>query len=323
MMREKLPANARPASGKALSMGATEWTMLLVLSGLWGGSFFFIGVAVKQLPTLTIVALRVTLAALVLWGVIVVSGRKVPRGARVWLAFLGMGLINNVIPFVLIVWGQQTIASGLASILNATTPLFTVLVAGLLLSDERLSLCKLIGVAIGFGGVSVMIGWDAFAGLGKDVLAEAAILGGALAYAFAGVYGRRFKRLGVDPIITATGQVSAAALLLVPAALLVDTPWTLPMPSPGTWGALIGLAVLSTALAYVLYFRILARAGATNVLLVTFLIPVSAILLGTLFLGERITWIEALGMALISLGLAVMDGRLWPLIRARVIRPPA
>lgn len=292
-------------------MGLAEWTMLLTLSVLWGGSFFFVGVAVAELPTLSIVVLRVGLAALTLWAVIALLGRPVPRTPVVWIAFLGMGLLNNVVPYGLIVWGQHTVASSLASILNATTPLFGVVVAGLLLPDERVSVLKLIGVAVGFGGVVVMIGLDALSGLGAGVLAQLAVLGAALSYAFAGVFGRRFKRLGVDPIVTAAGQVTASTALVAPMAILVDRPWTLAMPSAATWSAIAGLAVLSTALAYILYFRILARAGATNLLLVTFLIPVSAILLGSLVLGERLEWTHVFGMALIGLGLAAIDGRLF------------
>ena len=205
---------------------------------------------------------------------------------RTWVAFAGMALLNNVLPFVLIVWGQHRIASGLASILNATTPLFTVLVAHWLTSDERLNPLKAAGVMVGFAGAAVMIGPDALAGLASSVLAQLACLGGALSYAFAGVFGRRFRRMGVPPLATAAGQVAASTVLLLPIMLVADRPWTLAMPHPATWGAVLGVGLLSTALGYVLYFRILATAGATNLLLVTFLIPASAILLGVLILGE-------------------------------------
>ncbi|PTW47736.1 DMT family transporter [Rhodovulum kholense] len=294
-----------------LTMGRAEWAMLLALSVLWGGSFLFVGIAVAELPTLTLVWLRVALAALVLWAAVAVTGRPLPRSPGVWAAFLGMGLLNNVIPFSLIVAGQHSIASGLASILNATTPLFTVVVAGLLLADERPGGLKLCGVAAGLAGVAVMIGPDALAGLGTNALAQLAVLGGALSYACAAVFGRRFRRMGVDPLVTAAGQVGAATLLLSPAMLIADRPWTLPMPGTATCAAVLGLAVLSTALAYLLYFRILARAGATSLSLVTFLIPVSAILLGGLVLGERLAPTDFAGMACIALGLAAVDGRLF------------
>ncbi|MEM8814149.1 MAG: DMT family transporter [Pseudomonadota bacterium] len=292
-------------------MGPIEWTMLLGLSVLWGASFFFVGVAVRDLPTLTIVACRVGLAALTLWAVIAVIGRPVPLQSKVLIAFLGMGFLNNVVPFGLIVWGQQTIASGLASILNATTPIFTVIVAGTLLVDERITIGKLIGVATGLIGVIIMIGIDALAGLTRDIWAQIAILGAAISYGFAAVFGRRFKALGVDPVVTAAGQVTASTMILAPVALLVDRPWTLPMPGIDTTASLTALAVLSTAFAYILYFQILRRAGATNIALVTFLVPVSAILLGSLILGERLDWFHFLGMALVGAGLAAIDGRLF------------
>lgn len=304
-------------------MGSVEWMMLVLLSVLWGGSFLFVGVAVRDLPVLTIVVLRVGLASLVLWGMVVFLRRAVPGDPGVWFAFLGMGVLNNVIPFSLIVWGQQTIASGLASILNATTPLFTVAVAGLLLYDERINGRKIAGIAAGFAGVVVMIGPGVLSGLGADLLAQIACLSGALSYAFAGVFGRRFKRLKVDPIVVAAGQVTGAALMLAPLALFIERPWTLPMPAPSTWAAIVGLAVLSTALAYILYFRILQRAGATNLLLVTFLIPVSAIALGVSVLGERLNGSEIAGMVLIGAGLVAIDGRVLNIGRRRPTEPSA
>lgn len=299
-----------PEAIKAKVMGPAEWAMLIALSLLWGGSFFFVGVAVKALPPFTIVALRVSLAAAALLLFLRFTGRSMPRDGRIWLAFFGMGLLNNLIPFSLIVWGQTHIASGLASILNATTPLFGVVVAHLLTDDEKLTANKLSGVLIGFLGVAVMIGPAALGGLGSNVLAQVAVLGAALSYAFAGVFARRFKRMGVAPIVTATGQVSASSLMLVPIALLVDRPWALTVPGLEVWGAIVGIALISTALAYVLFFRILETAGVTNLMLVTFLIPVSAILLGALFLGESLEPKHFLGMALIAAGLAAIDGRL-------------
>ena len=291
-------------------MGTAEWGMLLALSVLWGGSFFFVGVAVKELPPFTIVTLRVGLAALALAALLRIMGLAMPKDRRIWIAFFGMGLLNNVIPFCLIVWGQTQIASGLASILNATTPLFTVLVAHVLTADEKMTGARLAGVTIGFAGVAVMISPAALSGLGGNVWAQLAVLGAAVSYAFASVFGRRFKTMGVAPLMTATGQVMASTVMLIPLALLVDRPWTLPVPSLSTWGALAGIALLSTALAYVLFFRILSAAGATNLTLVTFLVPVSAILLGWLILGEKLEIKHFVGMAMIAVGLAAIDGRL-------------
>ncbi|MEC5323983.1 DMT family transporter [Aurantimonas sp. E1-2-R+4] len=292
-----------------------EWGMLLTLSVLWGGSFFFTEVAVKELPPFTIVVLRVGLASMILFAALGLLGVRMPREWRVWAAFLIMGLINNAVPFSLLVWGQTQIASGLAAILNATTPLFAVLVAHVLTDDEKLTGKRLVGIVAGLSGVAVMIGPAALEGFGLGVVAQLACLAAAFSYALAGIFGRRFKRMGVAPLATATGQVTASTLLLLPLALVVDRPWTLAMPSLPTVGAILGIAALSTALAYVLYFRILATAGATNLLLVTFLIPVSAIILGSLVLGERLDPRHFLGMGLIGLGLAAIDGRLIGLVR--------
>lgn len=291
-------------------MSAAQWAMLLALSVLWGGSFFFTGVALSALPPLTLVVLRVGIAALILNLVLPLAGLDRPRGRAVWGAFVGMGLLNNVVPFLLIVWGQTQIASGLAAILNATSPLFTVLVAHWFTTDERMTVSKFAGVLIGFTGVVVMVGSSAISGTESHLAAQIAVLAAALSYACAGVFGRRFRRLGVPPLVTAAGQVTASTLLLLPVALVVDRPWTLAMPGASVWAAVLGIAILSTALAYLLYFRLLASAGATNLLLVTFLIPVSAILLGAFVLGERLDMRHYAGMALIACGLAAIDGRL-------------
>ena len=297
------------------TMTSPEWAMLIVLSVLWGGSFFFTGVALMELPPLTIVLLRVALAAVILNSALSALGLWMPRDGRVWAAFFGMGLLNTAAPFCLIVWGQSHIASGLAAILNATTPFSTVIVAHFMTADEKMTGKRLAGVLLGLLGIVLMIGPEALKGLGANVLAQCAVLTAAVSYALAGVFGRRFKRMGVAPMVTATGQVTASTLMLLPVALLEDRPWTLTMPSLPVWGAVVGLAALSTAVAYILYFRILASAGATNLLLVTFLIPVSAILLGSLALGERLDPKHFLGMALIGAGLAAIDGRLLRLVR--------
>jgi drug/metabolite transporter (DMT)-like permease len=297
------------------TMGLREWSLVLVLSVIWGGSFFFIGVAVKALPPLTLVFLRVALAAVVLNLVVPAVGLRMPADRKTWSSFFGMGFLNNLIPFSLIVWGQTHIASGLASILNATTPVFTVIVAHFLTQDEKLTANRIMGVLVGLAGVTVIIGPEALQGLGANVVAQMAVLAAAVCYSFAGIFGRRFRRLGVHPVVTATGQVSAAAIMLLPLALVVDHPWRLPFPSASVLAAVLGLALISTALAYIIFFRVLATSGATNIMLVTFLIPVSAILLGTIFLGEHLAWKHFLGMGLIGAGLAAIDGRLLARIR--------
>lgn len=260
--------------------------MLMALAVVWGGSFFFNAVAVREVPVFTVVVSRVAIAALLLLTMLKIIGERLPRGWGVWSAFFGMGLLNNVIPFSLIVGGQQHIASGVASILNASTPLFTVIFAHFLTRDEKITGGKFLGVVIGFVGVAIMIGSDAMQALGTNILAQLMCLAAAISYACAGIFGRRFRSMGVGPLPTATGQVVASSVLLIPVMLVIDQPWTLPPPSMAAIGALVGVAAISTAFAYALYFRILATAGATNLLLVTFLIPVSAILLGILFLHE-------------------------------------
>lgn len=305
-------------TGKAASnvtMGPVEWLLLITLSVLWGGSFFFSEVALFELPPFTVVFGRVGFAALALWVVVYATGQRMPRDAKLWLAFLVMGAINNLIPFSLIVWGQTQIASGLASILNATTPLFTVVLAHVLTRDETMTANRLGGVLVGLVGVSVMIGPAVLSGFGGSLIAQFAVLGAAVSYAFAGIFGRRFK--GLPPTVVAAGQVTATTVMIAPVAVIADRLWLAPMPGLVTWGSIIGLALLSTAVAYVIYFRILAAAGATNLLLVTFLVPVSAILLGATILGETLTLGQIAGMLLISLGLAAIDGRPLRLLRRR------
>ena len=296
-------------------MNRSEWLALLLLSVLWGGSFFFAAVLIRTLPPFTIVFLRVGLAAAILNALVKALGMRMPGSRAVWLAFFAMGLLNNAVPFSLVVWGQSHIASGLAAILNATTPISAVVVAHLLTDDEKMTGNRFLGVVIGFFGVVILIGPDSLKRLGANVWAQVAVLTAAVFYAFAGVYGRRFKRLGIDPILTATGQVTASAIVLFPIAMLVDNPWTLTIPALPVWEAILGSAVLSTALGYIMYFRILATAGATNLLLVTFLIPVSAIMMGTFGLGERLDPRHFVGLAFIGAGLAAIDGRLPSRIR--------
>ena len=300
-----------------MRLGPMDWGLLVLLSLLWGGSFLCVGIAVQELPVLTIIALRVSLAALVLWGIALFSGHQLPRGRKTWQAFLALGLLNNVIPFGLIVFGQQTIGAGLAAILNATTPLWTVLIAALFLADERFSKQKLFGVLLGLVGVIVMVGPDSLAGISRNLGAQLAVLGATLSYAFASVFGRRFAAAKISPLHTALGQVTASSFILVPLALMIDTPWASALPSQATIFAILGLAVLSTAGGYLLFFNILERAGATNVSLVTFLIPPSAIAMGMLFLEETLQGIHFIGLALIILGLLSLQGRLFRLSRPK------
>lgn len=291
-------------------MSPAQWAMLVLLSLLWGGSFFFAGVAVREIPPVTIALARAGGAALILNLLLPLIGQRLPVTRAAWIAFGVMGFINNVVPFTLIFWAQSHIASGLASILNATTPLSAIVVAHLATQDEKMVGSRLAGVLIGFFGVATMIGLDLLEGVGTHVAAQFALVLAGFSYACAGVYGRRFSRMGVSPMATATGQVTMSTLMLAPMAAMIDAPWTLPAPSMTAWLALAGIAILSTALAYVIYFRLLATAGATNLLLVTFLIPVSAIAMGVAVLGEQLAARHFVGLLIIGLGLACIDGRL-------------
>lgn len=302
-------------------MSSREWLLLVALSALWGATFFFAEVALAEIAPLALVAARVGLAALALGLVAAARRQRLPRGRARDL--LVMALLNNVLPFSLIFWGQTRIDSGLAAVLNATTPLFTALLAHGLTPDERLTPRRLGGVLLGLAGVAVMIGPRAVAGAGQDLPAQAACLAAACAYALAGLFGRRFR--GDPPTVTAAGQLAMSALVMTPVALAVHGAPA--VPGARALMALAGLALLSTALAYAIYFRLLATAGATNLLLVTLLIPVTALLLGTLVLGERLEAREIAGMAGIGLGLGLLamgatGGRVSRDVRSRAGRRP-
>ena len=289
-------------------MTAYEWGLVFALSVIWGGAFFFGEVALVELPPLTVVLGRVGFAALILLVIVRLSGHKMPWSWRAWRAFAIMGLLNNFIPFSLIVWGQIHLTGGVASIFNATTPFFAVVFAHFLTQDERMSTNRVVGILAGISGVAFIVGPGVFKGFDQQLLAQLAIMAAAISYSFAGIYGRRFAKS--PPLITATGQVTASTFLMAPVALYFDKPWTLMPLSWSTWGAIIGIASLCTALAYLIYFRILKTAGATNLMIVTLLIPPSAILLGVLFLGEVLGPQEMIGVAIIGVGLLLLDGRI-------------
>lgn len=303
---------AQPRSAPARSMGPLEWLLLGILSVLWGGSFFFNKLALAEWPPFAVLLVRVGLAAFALLAIMRLAGLSMAVGRRFWLAFFGMGILNNVIPFSLFLWGQTQIASGLAAILNAMTPIFSVLVMHAF-GNERATGPKIAGVLAGLAGVAILMGPDALAGLGLNLLAQLACVAATVSYAFSGLYGRRFREL--PPLVTAAGQLSASTLMMIPVVLVMHPPWTLPVPSQQGLSALIGLALISTALAYVIFFRIMRSAGPSNVMLVTFLIPVSAVLLGSGLLGEALLPRHFAGMAAIFLGLALIDGRVAKLRR--------
>jgi drug/metabolite transporter (DMT)-like permease len=294
-----------------IGMDERDWGLLGLLSVLWGGSFFFTGVAVAELPPLTIVLARVGIAAVLLLPVLWVSGARLPARLADWMPFLVMGLLNNVIPFCLIVSGQTRIASGLAAVLNATTPLFTVVVMAAS-GDEPLAARRLLGLLAGLAGVIVLRGRELEIA-GGETLGMLLCLGAALSYGFSGLWGRR-RLAGTPPLTSATCQLICSSVVMLALAGLVDRPWLLPAPGLRTWLALLATAALSTALAYVVFFHILVRSGASNVMLVTLLIPVTAILLGHFLLGEPLEAREIVGALVIGGALLIVDGRVLKLL---------
>lgn len=305
-------------------MNGRDWAVLAVLAAIWGGAFVFIGIAVRHVDPLTYVWLRLTIAAAAMWAFLAWKGHGLGLPRPVWGGIVLLALLNNALPFALFGWSQTHIASGLASILNATTPIWGVVVAHLFTTDERMNPRKLAGVVLGFGGVAVMIGPSLLSTIGTNVLAMLACITASLSYALAAVWARRFKPLGLSPLSVTTGQLTAGAAMMLPVMLIVDRPWTSAMPPLEAWGSIVALALFCTAFGYVLYFRLIDSAGATNALLVTLLVPPIAIFLGALLLGETLAPQDFLGLALIAVGLAAIDGRLLSLWRdRRRLRPAA
>jgi len=291
---------------------------LLALSVLWGGSFFFAKVIVRDVPSLTVVLTRFAIATLALWLYLRARRLAVPRSLSTWAAFAGMGLLNNLLPAALVTWSQKTIASGLAAILIATTPLFSILAAHWLATDEKMTTDKIAGILLGIAGVAILVGDGSLSGSEHGLVPLLACLAAAISYGFANVFGRRFKLMGIVPVVGAFGQIAATAVMMAPLAIAVDQPWRLMTPAPSVWAAMAGLALLSAALGYVIFFRVLASAGGTNISLVTLLIPVSAILLGRAILGEQLLAAQFAGMALIAVGLVAIDGRVRSAIRTLI-----
>lgn len=294
----------------------TSGLLLLSLAAVWGGSFFFAEIALREVPPLTIALHRVFWAVPALFLVVWWQGIEIPRSIRAWSCYLVMGALNNAIPFSLIFWGQTTIESGLASILNGTTAVFGAVVAGILLVDEPLTARKILGALFGVLGVAVIMGLDALTNFDVRNLGQLAVLGAALSYAFAGVWGKRFLAT-YPPIMNAFGMLVGSTILMIPVAMFSEgmPVFTLSME---VWASLLAVALLSTAVAYLLYFEILVRAGSANLMLVTLLIPPIAVALSFTFLGERMGNEAWIGFGLIAIGLAITDGRLLD----RLLRKP-
>ncbi len=290
------------------TMTARDWGMLVLLGILWGGSFFFARIAVAEIHPLTLVLYRVAIAALALHVYLAAVGPSFRLAFPMAGSFFLLALLNNIVPFTLMFSGQTELGAGAASILNATTPFWTMLVANMVTDDEKLSWNKVVGVIFGMAGTVVMIGPGVVADLGAPAWAKLALVGTALSYSFAAIFARRFRAL--PPQIVATGQLTAATVVMIPVVLVWNGTEGLFSASPGVWAAVLGLAILATSLGYILFFALIRSAGSTNTSLVTLIVPVSAILLGALFLGERLAAFEFAGMTLIAVGLVVIDGRL-------------
>jgi drug/metabolite transporter (DMT)-like permease len=286
---------------------------LLLLGLVWGASFLAIRVALDEVPVLTSVAWRVAPAAAALWLWVALRRLPVPRRPRVWAAFLVMGLLNNALPFTLMAWAQLHIETGLTAILNATTAIFGLLFAALAFRDERLTSRKTIGVALGFAGVVAAIGADALSGFDLRSAAQLAVLAGTVSYALAGLWARA-RLSGLAPEVAAAGMLTGSTLICVPLALLVDGPPDLALAS-ATWAGIGYYALVSTAFAYLLYYRVLAMAGSGNLLFVTLVIPPVAIALGAAVRGEALAPGAFLGLGLLAAGLALLDGRLAAFLR--------
>jgi len=300
-------ASADPVQRAYMSLG--DWAQLFLLGAIWGGSFFFARIAVAEMHPLALVLFRVTIAAAALHLYLMLRGPSFARAMPYALSFFGLALLNNVIPFSLIFTGQTQMGAGLASVLNATTPFWTLVIASAFTADEKLSWNKLAGIGLGIAGTAVMIGPGVFAGLGGPVWAKFALIGASLSYALALIFAKRFR--GLPPVLIATGQLTASTIIMIPVVLATQGAAGLFDASSHVWAAVFALALLSTAFAYILYFNVLAAAGATNASLVTLIVPASAMLLGIAFLGEQMELFEFTGMALIGLGLITIDGRLF------------
>ncbi|MBR2117449.1 MAG: DMT family transporter [Afipia sp.] len=303
VVQERLPETE-------LRMDERDWSRLIFLSVLWGGTFFFTGVALKELPPLTLVFLRLSIAALILLPMLWINRIPFPVGIAGWRPYAVMALINNVMPFSLIVMGQTYIPGGTASVVNATTPVFTVLVAAAF-GEEKLILRRVAGVLLGLCGVVILKGYD-FDLISRQSIGIALCLGATICFGFSALWATR-KLAGSPPIGTATFQLISASIMMLVLATVIDRPWQLQMPGHVTWLAVLGLASLSTALAFIIFFQIVIRSGASNVMLVTLLVPVSAILLGYFILDERIEAREIVGALVIGSALLVMDGRVFRL----------
>ncbi|MBK6706461.1 MAG: DMT family transporter [Sphingomonadales bacterium] len=287
-------------------LDGTGWLLIGALSILWGGAFFLIEVGLRSYPPITLVFMRLALAVPPMWLAMRLIGERLPRKPRIWGLLAVVGALNCALPFILFFWGQQYLDSGYASILNATTPLWGVITAHFLTSDEKATPARIVGVLIGMAGIIVMVGPEAMKGLSNNLLAQIACIISTIFYSFAAIYGRRLSQTELTPMAVATGQTMMAALMMVPIVAIMDQPWTMAAPRLDSTLAGVTLAIFSTALAYTLYFRLIDRSGASNAQLVAFLMPILAVILGIAFLRESLSGGQIAGAALIAIGLVIL-----------------
>lgn len=292
-------------------MTLLEWAMLLLIAGFWGGSYFFTGVAIKELPVFSIVMARYAVAAPIMICLIYWLGQRYPWNSDIFKAGLFLAAFNQLIPFSLITWGQSHIPSAVASIVNAAGPIITLVMAHYMTRDDRMNGQRASGVVIGFAGMGIMIGAGAMQALNASIAAQLACVLASFSYAFGSITARKFSRDNIKPTELVAAQSVVAGIILLPLVLVVDRPWTLPMPSSGTWLSLLGLGLLSSTIGHLIFFRLLATAGATNLSLVSYFMPITAISLGVLFLGDVLEPRHIAGLCIIVCGLAIMDGRPW------------
>ncbi|MFK7902938.1 MAG: DMT family transporter [Nitratireductor sp.] len=294
------------------------WAMLILLATIWGGSFLFGRIAVQEVPVFSLVFLRVGLAAIALWAFILITKRKFQFTKWLIINCFIIGILNNVIPFSFILYGQKEIGAGLASVVNAMTPIWTLLIANWFTQDEKINPIKLTGISLGFLGVAILMGTDIWLGLKASALAQFMVVLATISYGASGVFGKRFK--SVDPLLIAACQLTTSTLILLPVMFIMEDPLQVPLPSAPAIFSILAIALLCTAYAYVLFFKILNSAGAVNVSLVTLLVPISAILLGMLFLDEALHWHQLGGLLIIMLGLIIIDGRTIKRLRRKKIQ---
>jgi drug/metabolite transporter (DMT)-like permease len=294
-------------------ISSRTWAELFVLALIWGGVFLAVRLALDEVPFVTSVAHRVFWAAIILWIYVWLRGLSVPRDRRTWIALLVMGCLNNVIPFSLMAWGQLHIESGLASVFNSATAIFGVIIAALILADERLTTRKVVGSLIGFFGVATAIGLESLRNFDIISLAQLAVVAGTISYGFAGVWAR-INLSALTPQVAAAGMLTGSSIVMVPAAFVIDGVPSFDL-SATALGAIAYNVIFATAGAYLLYYRILAAAGSANLMVVTLLMPPISIMLGALALDETLSTNVYVGLAFLALGLTILDGRVLARLR--------